>query len=70
MNTQEIIDTSLVSLDMSLTNIRGAMAALRQNKTYPADVSFSLMAAVDAVVFLNTAIEDLKDYQKVTEAKP
>ncbi len=58
------IKMALISLDMAKTNINGAIAALNQNKTFSADVSYSSEAVEGAVKFLLTALEDLRDFSE------
>ena len=65
-----MIKQAILSLDMTMANVKSARAALRQHKTYPADVSFSVTAVANALVCLNCALEDLRDYQQTTGAKP
>jgi hypothetical protein len=67
MGQAKEIKLALVSLDMAIKDINGAMAILRQNKTYMADIAYAKEAADGAVKFIFTAMEKLKDLEKIKE---
>lgn len=48
-----------VSLDMGLTNLKGAIAALNQPKTFLADIKYALYVIEVAEIFISMAKKDI-----------
>jgi hypothetical protein len=67
MEQSKEIKLALVSLDMAMVHIKGAMAALNQNRTYPVDVEIAKEDSDGAIKFILTALEKLKDFEKIKE---
>lgn len=67
MGQSKEIKMALVSFDMAIKDINSAMAILRQNKTYVADIALAKEAADGAIKFIFTALEKLKDFEKIKE---